>query len=1467
MPKSLAFILALTWTLTSNGQLTARFSADKTAGCGPLLVHFINQTTGASAIAGYQWDLGNGNRTTIADPVAIYSQPGSYMVTLTVQNGSQTSTFSQVITIYQQPTAAFTASATQVCSPTPVQFTSTSMAGSDAITGYLWDFGDGTTVSGAKAAISHSYESAGVRGVSLTVTDTNGCTSTKAVAALLTILPRLQAGFTEDNQVLCTVGSPVQFTNTTIGPGTLTYTWNFGDGGSSTQVNPSHTYPSKGTYSVVLAVTSSVGCAAADTQTNVLNVANFQAGFMLSQPVCLGTPTTFTDQSTTAPTSRQWTIDGVVVPTPTSYSFLTSGVHSVTLTDHFQTCQVTVTKTVTVATPPVIPPFDAVPQGKCGAPEGVTVTDHTPGAVKWDWVPGYSPSYANQDTLFGGPSNLIRYYWNGPYAVQLTVTDAAGCSASVVQVLSVQPPAYETIETDGGPDASCAKQLTKSYAMAQPALITAVTWYFGDGTSSTSPTPTHTFNTSGTFFPFCAWTDINGCTGESNMARIAITPMMDMAFSTNDTVVCVGQNILFTVPGLVQNQNVLSTWDFGDGAGMAGGGSMVDKEYSQPGVYSVTLQGTDMANCKVSVTRTNYITVLPGPLVSLKETNTCLGTRGDVTFAVQVTGADSLAWNFGDGTLLTTDSTVTTLVHTYTRNGNYPATVAATNGHCTQTAGAMAVVQLKPVLNLTLPPAVCPNDGITANVVASTGSVDTTFYSWLLWDFQYGDGTPYQGYNGPISYNYQVQAFQYALFGFAPGESNIRLIITDMNACRDTSNFAPLVIGGVIPGIDVLQDDQCYRQPVLLMDTSKVARGDSVVSWKWDFGDGATLSQSGTVNHLYAHPGLYTVRLTVQDASGCTSAAATQAQVTVNGPEAAFTVPGTVLPNGSTVQFNNISNTYGTTNVNWFWQFGDGSTSSAFDPSYTYGVPGTYVVTLTAMDAAGGCSSVAKATLTIQDLNTAFGKTLSYVSQGSCPPLLVQFTSYATNYTSISWDFGDGDMASNVANPGHVYAHPGKYIVTFTVTEPNGNQLTTTDSVVVVAPEASLTTASPAICAGQTDTLRSTDRHGVATYNWDFGDGTVFSGVDSTVSHVYAIAGTYDDRLVVTDSLGCSVAAASSDAIDVHAPPIVSLTPSAPLVCLGKGMTIKATGGVTYNWSPGASLSDSTVSAPVATPGINTRYTVGVSDDIGCITTDSITVQVVIPDTVRVSPDSVAICPGSEVPIKAIGAYSYQWISTVDGLSGTTIPDPVATPASTTVYKVVGSDSANCFQDTASVIVALLDRPSVDAGPDIVVQAETPVTIPAMGSPDIVFWQWTPATWLSCAACEQPVCTPRQTQQYIVTVTAADGCSASDTIVVQLACNEARVRIPDAFTPNGDGHNDRFTVLGAIPLVDHLVVYDRWGERVFEANNFAPADPNAGWNGMVHGQLAPAGVYVYYVEMHCPSGGLFSRRGTVVLVR
>ena len=284
---------------------------------------------------------------------------------------------------------------------------------------------------------------------------------------------------------------------------------------------------------------------------------------------------------------------------------------------------------------------------------------------------------------------------------------------------------------------------------------------------------------------------------------------------------------------------------------------------------------------------------------------------------------------------------------------------------------------------------------------------------------------------------------------------------------------------------------------------------------------------------------------------------------------------------------------------------------------------------------------------------------------------------------------------------------------------------------------------------------------------------------------------------------------------------------------------------------------------------MTTVYQVTGVDANGCMGVANASVKVVMPETLAVSPDSVAVCAGGAVDIKASGVDVYSWIGDTAGLSTTGSAGgagAVARPSSSMVYTLVGSDSYGCFSDTALVAVTVLPVPTVDAGPDVQVLQAQPVTLLGTASADVVSWLWTPPDYLSCTDCAEPVCTPKKGETYTATVTGADGCQASDTVVVGLICEESRVRIPDAFTPNGDGHNDRFNILG-IGEVDHLVIYDRWGVKVFERNHYYTADIGSGWDGTMGGQPAPAGVYAYFVQMTCPAGGAFARQGTVVLIR
>jgi gliding motility-associated-like protein len=235
--------------------------------------------------------------------------------------------------------------------------------------------------------------------------------------------------------------------------------------------------------------------------------------------------------------------------------------------------------------------------------------------------------------------------------------------------------------------------------------------------------------------------------------------------------------------------------------------------------------------------------------------------------------------------------------------------------------------------------------------------------------------------------------------------------------------------------------------------------------------------------------------------------------------------------------------------------------------------------------------------------------------------------------------------------------------------------------------------------------------------------------------------------------------------------------------------------------------------------------------------------------------------------LKATGASSYQWINSTTGLSTTQVGNPVATPVANISYTLVGSDPYNCFKDTAVVNVTVQPLPTVMGEPDIDMIAAETHQLTATASADVVSWKWSPDDYLSCTACPSPITTPRMPMDYVVMVKNQWGCAASDTVAVRLQCSDGFVFIPNTFTPNNDGKNDVFYIKGkGIGIIKSLIIYNRWGEVVFEKKNFNIDDKAAAWDGKYKGVLAPVGSYVYFAEMQCDAGEPILRKGTVTVV-
>jgi len=182
--------------------------------------------------------------------------------------------------------------------------------------------------------------------------------------------------------------------------------------------------------------------------------------------------------------------------------------------------------------------------------------------------------------------------------------------------------------------------------------------------------------------------------------------------------------------------------------------------------------------------------------------------------------------------------------------------------------------------------------------------------------------------------------------------------------------------------------------------------------------------------------------------------------------------------------------------------------------------------------------------------------------------------------------------------------------------------------------------------------------------------------------------------------------------------------------------------------------------------------------------------------------------------------------------------------------------------------VSVFPIPLVNAGPDITIPGGNSVPLNANPSTDVVDIKWTPADGLSCTTCPNPVATPKKKTEYTITVTNNGGCVNTDKITIFVTCNKENIFIPNTFSPDNDGNNDLFYPRGrGIANIKSFSVFSRWGQLVYQRQNFMINDVSAGWNGTFKGQKLPPDVYVYIIEVYCENGALINLKGDVMLVR
>jgi PKD repeat protein len=871
----------------------AEFDADAYSGESPLTVQFTDHSTNTPT--SWDWDFGDGSEHgNVQNPEHTYDAAGTYAVSLTAMSasGSNTLTKTDFITVTAPaavaPVASFTADHTAGTAPLAVQFTDTS---SNVPTAWAWDFGDGAISS--EQSPSHTYAAAGSYTVTMTASNAGGSSAVPATTTITVNAPVVApvASFTTD-KLSGDAPLTVQFTDTSSNVPT-SWSWDFGDGSTSIEQSPAHTYTIPGTYTVSLTATNSGGSSVPATTSITVDapvvapVASFTADHTSgTAPLAVQ----FTDTSSNVPTSWSWDFgDGSTsIEQSPAHTYADAGSYTVSLTaSNAGGSSAPVTTTITVNPPAPVPVASFTVNKTSGlAPLCVQFTDtssNTP--TSWDWDFGDGSAHSTEQ------SPVHTYNALGTYTVSLTATNAGGSSAPVTKTITVRTSVTWTVGASG-----C--DYTQLYdALANPDLLDGDTIYVYNGTynsGSSSPSITKSITLKGEDASLVTCSLYRGLDFTKPMVVSGIrfySSSAQIQFKGGNSTIenctfelLTGQMpvILFSADNVFNNNTVVSCSNI-----------------------QIGFMGTP-----------NHNTVINN--VFKDSTGKGLSFEGSNSIVVNNTFENS-------GFVFDTICTNVTLTRNTFRDGPTIQIYDRTNF----SAYLNNFINCADVTYNGAPSAKDVRFNSTEPVTYTHGGHTFTGYIGNYWGSRYSGIDANGDWIGDSPYT--VRALNPVLEDSFPLLDQSQYYTGTMNA-----PMASFMINMTIGDVPLC---------VQFTDTSS----NAPTSWEWDFGDSSAHNNEQNPVHTYDVAGTYTASLTTTNASGSATATRT---ITANSlaPVASFAANRTNGVAPLTVQFTDTSIK---TPTSWSWDFGDGSTSTEQNPVHTYSDPGFYEVVLTVTNAFG----------------------------------------------------------------------------------------------------------------------------------------------------------------------------------------------------------------------------------------------------------------------------------------------------------------------------------------------------------------------------------------------------------------------------------------------------------------------------------------------------------------------------------
>ncbi len=1367
-----------------------------------------------------QWNFGDASTAWLKNVQKRFVDTGLYTIQLiSISNyGCRNTTF-QNVRVLPSVVPDFTIDNPQQCfRGNRFQFKNSSVL-SGGTYDFIWEFGDGTDTLNAPAPI-HVYSDTGKLLVRLRTITNLGCADTADRVIQLWPMPRAAFSLNDSDQCLST--NNVVLTNTSeIYWGNLSYNWDFGNGSNSVNVHAGVSYTDTGNFKVQLIAKSSLGCADTVVENVWIREMPSMAFEINDSSQCLN-QNVFNFRSTS--TANRGTVKNL-------WNFGDGNTSNQDVIKH----------SYTVDSEPIVRLYTETIYGCLDSIDRQVFVRPMPKVSIWV---NDSQQCVNQQAFIFRDTGTIRYgsfnsYWRFKgdsvvlgkilevrfpqdtlYQIRLISESNFGCMDSSEQRVQTWPkpfPDFSILDS-----AQCLRG--NEFEFLQKGVINSGTmlhtWRFGDGSSiQTGSTQKHSYGTFGTFAVQLRSISDHFCV-DSISKPIYVRSMPVAEFDVDDATQCLrGNAFAFTSSARVPTGTLRYFWDFGDGNQDTG--KLGNHVYNNPDTFTVSHWILSEYECGDTLWQEVFIYPMPISKFLINDTGQCINQQAfnfeDISTITS--GTLQRKWVFFDSS-----GTQQSFSRTFPNDIRYQIVLQEVSEFgCGDTSSQFITVFPKPNPAFTTnDSAQCLNQNFYTYTNESTIKYGSLSYAWDIGEF----GEKYATQDANYFYSFW-------------GEKQPLLIVTSDLGCVDSLRRKIKVNPMPTPLIGHNDSSQCFNtQNFVFWSKSKIEEGG--LSHQWHLGDGNG-SQLDSFGHYYAQDTFYDVKLIETSDQGCMDSATTFV-VARPSPDIEFRINDTLQclrqNRFETINYTRIK--YGTTTG--AWDFGDGTTSSDFEPVHVYNSHGVFTVSLNAISN-HGCMDTQKQVVIVGAMPE-----MRYIvnDPGQCFPTqnfaFLNLSSIKSGVFSSKWKFGIDSIRVSDGDQLYKFAQVGDYPVTLIGISEFGCM----DSVMQMisvnpTPQVRIAINDTDQCINAQNFIFEAEsligRGKIRAYNWSLDENDLNTYNLQTVSKSYKQSGFKTIRLVNVSDSGCIDSA--KRIIRVYPKPSALMLINDSAQCLFQNnyvFTDNSTDslGILRRWwniNEEQKGIQNQISHVFGSPGLKNISLI--TESIwSCFDTSHREVYVKPMPDARFEVLREFYCQQS-------GSYPLNALRSGGAFFGKNVNNGAYEPKvlwRDTVTHVITEDGCT---DSSKQYTQVYPQPYVDLGADTLLCKNEMLEL------QLKSWN-SQYRWDDGSGRSQR----RITMPGTYWVQASNMCGMIiDTVRIEFRDDNCRLYIPTAFTPTADALNDAYKPVGFDLDEMQYQIFNRWGQKVYEGNL-----NDAGWDGSYLGSEAPKGAYVLSVRYRYTTG-------------